>query len=179
MEKEIRILYIHGYGGTGNSRTAQALRTHLPKNYTVFSPCFLTNPVEALDLAKETIQAKGVDIVVASSLGAFTALQLRDIPKIVINPCLYPSKELPERREIPKDILLNFAKFEKQIFENVSEKDKRQTFGVFSTNDELFSYKEEFSKHYPNIQIIEDTHRISVENVEKAIVPTILRHSLV
>jgi predicted esterase YcpF (UPF0227 family) len=178
MEKEIRILYIHGYGGSGNSRTALALKTYLPENYNVFSPYFSTNPFEALDLAKETIQAKGINIVVASSLGAFMALQLRDIPKIVINPCLYPSKELPKRVEIPENILLNFTKFEKQTFENIIDKDKVQTFGVFSNNDELFSYKDEFSKYYSNIQIMEDTHRISVENVEKVIVPTILRHSL-
>ena len=174
MEKvklNIRILYIHGYGGSGNSRTAQALKTYLPENYTVFEPCFPLNPCESLELARETIQTKAIDIVVASSLGAFTALQLRDIPKIVINPCLYPSKELPKRTNISEDILLNYAEFEKYTFENIN--DKMNTFGVFSTDDELFSYNDKFAEYYPNIDIIEDTHRISVENVKKVIVPKI------
>ncbi len=126
-----------------------------------------------MELAKKAIETKGINIVVASSLGAFIALQLHDIPKIVINPCLYPSKELPKLVDVPKDILLDFVLFEKQTFVNINNKEKTQTFGVFSTDDELFSYKEEFSKYYPNIQMMEDTHRISVENVEKAIVPIV------
>jgi len=173
--KKRNILYIHGYGGTGNSRTAQALKTYLPENYHVFEPCFPLDPVEAFELAKKTIKRQRIDMVVASSLGAFTALQLRYIPKIVINPCLYPSEELPKQTDVSEDILLNFRKLEKQIFEKIHDSEKSRTFGVFSSNDELFSYKDEFSKYYPNIQIIEDTHRISVENVEKVIVPEIQR----
>lgn len=168
------LLYIHGYGGSGNSRTAKALQTYLPENYTVFEPCFPVNTAESVKLAEETIRKHHIDIVVASSLGAFTALQLCGIPKIVINPCIYPSKELPKREDIPEAILLNFEIFEKEIFKNIDEKEKAYTFGVFSTKDELFSYKDEFSKHYPNVQTIEDTHRISVENVEKVIVPMII-----
>jgi predicted esterase YcpF (UPF0227 family) len=171
--RKIHILYIHGYGGNGNSRTAQALARNLPENYYIFSPRFSLNPIEALELAKQFVQNKPIDIVVASSLGAFTALQLRGVPKILINPALYPSKELPKRADIPEDILLIFLRLEKQTFDNINDKEKAQTFGVFSTNDELFSYKHEFSAHYPNIQSMEDTHRISVENVKKVIVPIV------
>jgi len=169
----INILYIHGYGGTGNSRTAKALQSSLPENYTVFEPCFPLDINEALELAQETIRTKKIDRVVASSLGAFTAMQLRGIPKILINPCLYPSKELPKRIELPETVLSNFKTVEKHTFENIDDTEKAHTFGVFSTHDELFSYKDEFSEHYPNIQTIEDTHRISVENVEKVIAPMI------
>ena len=166
------ILYIHGYGGDGNSRTAQTLRTYLPENYTVFSPCFPLNPAEALELIREIIIKEKIDIVVASSLGAFTALRL-NVHKIVINTCLYPSKELPKRNEISEDILLGFAEFEKNTFAEICDYDKEYTIGVFSTNDELFSYKDEFRKHYSKVITIEDTHRISVENVEKVIVPMV------
>ena len=166
----MNILYIHGYGGTGNSRTAHALKTYLPKDYNIFEPHFSLSPTESIQLAQETIEAKAIHLVVASSLGGFTALQLRDIPKIVINPCLYPSKELPKRAEIPKDIVQNFTEFEKRTFENISEKEKIYTVGVFSDADELFSYIDEFSTHYLFVQEINDTHRISVENVEKVIV---------
>jgi predicted esterase YcpF (UPF0227 family) len=171
--QKTNILYIHGYGGTGNSRTAQALKTYLPENFTVFSPCFPLNPTESIELAQKIIQTEKINLVVASSLGAFTALQLRDVPKIVINPCLYPSKELPKRVEIPKDIVQNLTEFEKRTFENISEKDKNYTFGVFSTDDELFSYIDEFAKHYPNFQEMKDVHRISVENVKKVIAPIV------
>ena len=180
------ILYIHGYGGSGNSRTAQALRNCLSENYNVFEPCFPINPVEAVALAQETLRTKGIDIVVASSLGAFTALQLRDVPKILINPCLYPSKELPKLTDISEDILQKFVEMENQFKEWITEINNKDwgetgsvetmwTYGIFSTNDELFSYEDDFLKYYPNYQVqtIEDTHRISVENVEKVIVPII------
>lgn len=169
----MNILYIHGYGGTGNSRTAQALKTYLPEDYNVFEPCFPLDPVKALKLAEKTIRKKEIDIVVASSLGAFTALQLYGIPKIVINPCLYPSKEIPKQSDISADILTKFAKIEKRI-SNLHYVDNR-TIGVFSTKDELFSYQDEFFEHSFNIQTIEDTHRISVENVEKTVAPLIIK----
>ncbi|MDL2224446.1 hypothetical protein LJB92_03945 [Bacteroidales bacterium OttesenSCG-928-M06] len=233
MKKEKRkILYIHGYGGSGNSRTAQALRDYLPLNYDVIEPCFPLEPAEAIDLANETILMEEIDIVVASSLGAFTALQLGFITKIVINPCLYPSKELSKRTNISDNILRKFIEIEGQrdmdqelvdigdletlsrrMYERQfeTEKEKKEfeetfkhfeyytdedwdkifgddidwdfglpesaiTFGVFSTNDELFSYKDVFLKYYSyNVQMIEDTHRISVENVKNVIVPIIMR----
>ena len=180
MKKEKkRILYIHGYGGLGNSRTAQALKDYLPEYYDVFEPCFPLNPSEALKLASETVLKEAIDIIVASSLGAFTALQLHVYtPKIVINPCLFPSKELSKRTKISNDILQKFVELEEQRDTDdelwglgLSESDI--TFGVFSTNDGLFSYKDQFLKHYSNVLMIEDTHRISVDNVKKVIVPII------
>ena len=184
MALKINILYIHGYGGEGNSRTAQALKTYLPENYNIFGPCFPLDPIEALALAEEIMQTTGIDIVVASSLGAFTALQLRGVPKIVINPCLFPSKELPKHTNISEDILQNFAKMEKQFEEwlikfnsqDIEESVKLErmwTYGVFSTDDELFSFKDKFEKYFGRGESIKDTHRISVENVEKVIIPII------
>lgn len=184
MPLDINILYIHGYGGNGSSRTVQALRMYLAENYKIFEPCFPLDPTEASILAKEVIQTKGIDIVVASSLGAFTALQLRGVPKIVINPCLYPSKELPKQTKVLEEILYKFSEKEKQFEEWITEIINRDfgetesvetmwTFGVFSTNDELFSFKDEFATYFRMTETIEDTHRISVENVEKVIVPII------
>lgn len=196
MPLDINILYIHGYGGNGSSRTAQALRMYLAENYKIFEPCFPLDPTEALILAKEVIQTKGIDIVVASSLGAFTAFQLHGVPKIVINPCLYPSKELPKQAKVSEEILRNFSEMEKQFDEWITEigdwdsgklgvLERMWTYGVFSTNDELFSFKDEFAKHYGHVlpvedagsfcfsRMIEDTHQISVENIEKVIIPMI------
>ncbi|MDD2413077.1 MAG: hypothetical protein PHR79_09220, partial [Bacteroidales bacterium] len=160
------------------------LKTYLPENYNIFGPCFPLDPIEALALAEEIMQTTGIDIVVASSLGAFTALQLRGVPKIVINPCLFPSKELPKHTNISEDILQNFAKMEKQFEEwliKINSQDIEEsvniermwTYGVFSTDDELFSFKDKFEKYFGRGESIKDTHRISVENVEKVIVPII------
>ena len=194
--KKRNILYIHGYGGTGNSRTVQALKTYLPDNYNVIELCFPLNPIEALKLADNTITERKIKAVVASSLGAFTALQMRccsnfieaGLKKIVINPCLYPSKELPKLTDISDDILQKFVEKEKVIEKTLAgeylkdlkyggrefeEARIRQTYGVFSTNDELFSYKDDFSAYYPNVLTIEDTHHISVENIKNVIVPLI------
>ena len=102
----IQILYIHGFVGEKNTKTANAIANALPKNYCFFEPSYFPiNPDEALEMAKNIIQTEEIDIVVTASLGAFTALQLRGIPKILINPYLYPSKELPKRIDVPESIL--------------------------------------------------------------------------
>ena len=190
-----RLLYIHGLGGTKNGHTSESLRkicNDYNINFYSFDVPF--NPYEALETIKTFIKENNINLLMASSLGAFytlvSSLMLdKDINVIVINPAFYA----------PKDILDNFGKGKKEYrgiredgnqyydlndeyYESLNEiynsfqkylsAEKERTsnwVGYFSDNDEYFSHKEDFSKYSKNIIDIKDKHHIGYDNLKMII----------
>lgn len=141
----IRALYIHGYNGSGYTGKAinNMVRYYISDDVRVFTEKFSKNPEIAIKQAKDIVDSCGIDCIIASSYGAFIALQIKNVSKVLINPCLYPSVELPKI-----DANFSFVN-ECKIIENSMnlerDKDKKdKIYAIFSTNDELFSYKNEF-----------------------------------
>lgn len=168
----INVLYIHGLNSSGTSRTAKLLEEYLGSDFKVFRPTFPQDADVALCLAKNEIIKNKIDIVVASSLGGFIALKLRNVMKIVINPCISPSVELP-KLGVKDEIVSRYKAYEKTLFSGVDAEEREITFGVFANNDELFSYKDEFKKYYNNFTLMNDGHRISSSNIKGVVVPLI------
>lgn len=176
----INILYVHGLRRTEDadeSRTATALRYCLdPLKYKVIAPIFPSRGKEALISIQQAIIDHDIQIVVASSLGGFLSLLLRDIPKIVINPCCNPFVELNKLGF--EDLALTYNNLLSSLWENIEPFDVEFTYGVFGMHDELFSYKCEFEKSYKHALMIDDGHRISIENVRQVISPLVEQISI-
>ena len=116
-------------------------------------------------------------MLIGASLGAFYVLQYKDIIyKLVINPCMYPSIEIPKLKDrttgnpiiLSEEVLSDFRKMEK--YENITEKQKLRTFGIFARDDELFHFKDSFDKLFwrreskiPNSILINGHHSIEEE----------------
>ena len=168
----INILYIHGLNSSGNSRTGKLLEEYLGQGYKVFHPTFPQDADAALAQAKNEIHKNNIDIVVASSLGGFIALKLRNVMKIVINPCMVPSVELP-KLGVDDVTVGRYAQLEKSLLSGIDAEEREITFGVFASHDELFSYKSLFTKYYNNVSSMNDGHRISPMNIKNIIVPLV------
>lgn len=179
--RKLNILYIHGYGGSENSSTAKELKNQLGDEYNVIAHSFsndlgdFNNLLKNIETAKKIIKDKHIDIVVASSMGAFTAMNLTDIYKILINPCMRPSDRLPltllgiyDEQEIKK-----YANLEKTL--QIDEEDKKRTFALFADNDELFSFRKLFSEKYKNENAfrMDGGHKIQAQNVKGKVIPLI------
>lgn len=137
----IRALYIHGYNGSGyTGKAINNIAKYYIDDVKVFTEKFSKNPEIAIKQAMDIVGSYGINCIIASSYGAFIALQIKNVCKVLINPCLYPSIELTKI-----DTKFGFVN-ECKIIENSMnfEQDKDQIYAIFSTNDELFSYKNEF-----------------------------------
>lgn len=77
-------------------------------------------------------------IVVASSFGCFYALHLQSVPKIIINPCLYPSVQIPKPTKTPANFVDEFSMLEKNLYSNLDESIRKIVFAIFGDSDELF-----------------------------------------
>jgi len=94
------VIYVHGYGSTGNTDTAKNLRATFAGEFDVISPTYdCSNPLAARDQLTGLIESLKQDnpIIVGTSLGGFFAnlvARLCDIPVIAVNPSTQPSGSL-------------------------------------------------------------------------------------
>ena len=156
------ILYIHGLNSDINSSTYNYLKTGFPE-FNWFSSTFdlldITGTIRKID---RLIAQHNITTVVGSSLGAFYALYIKNsLAKIVINPCMHPSIEIPKLvtdQSVPID---EFKFIEKEIYSSIDPEMRISTFGVFGRDDELFSYIDEFRKKYgKNIFVVRGKHKL-------------------
>lgn len=85
----LKILYIHGYGGSADGSTSKIIKSVRQKD-DVFSPSIpYKNPNESISVIKDYIKSFLPDAVVGSSLGAFYLWQIDcGIERVLINPAL-------------------------------------------------------------------------------------------
>lgn len=172
-------LYIHGFMGNPEGGTFKTLKKTL-KNWNIHSisfPDLHTDVKKTQRLISDYCKSKKIEMLIGASLGAFYVLQYKDtIDKLVINPCLYPSIEIPKLKDratgnpiiLSNKVLSDFREMEK--YENIPEEQKKRTFGIFAKDDELFHFKESFDKlfcykecYYPNSILINGHYSIEEE----------------
>lgn len=173
-----RILFIYGYGGSPESTFCQLIRDALPKNeFEVLCPVYPQEDLtEARKLLHEFIKNKHIDLIIGTSLGGFITLSLdTDLPRVVINPCMMPSAELPKltpRDGHPEDqlaspeMLKSYREYEDHVnhgFYNRSTK----IIGLFAEKDELLGtkYQDSFKTYYDHAHNIPGGHHGNSEAI--------------
>ncbi|MDR2870649.1 MAG: hypothetical protein LBV04_09385 [Deferribacteraceae bacterium] len=164
------ILYIYGWGLVpALCPTLEYLRAQLDTNilseeYDQFKPA------ASIAYFEEYISTKRIDTVIASSYGAFIALNIsQPIKKILLNPCLRPSTEIPKLDETAQNqaFIDNHVAIESALF-NKKFDNPQLTTAFFSANDTLFSYKAEYlalgySKY---IDLPDQAHRLNAAGLD-------------
>lgn len=135
------LLFIHGFNGSKNSSTGKSLEKGLSGKYKYIAEDFnLLDVKGTLAKIKDLIELHHVDLLAGTSLGSFYVLA-SDFKgqKLVINPCMKPSEEIPKLHEaIDPSILNQWKDIETEIYDgNV----KPNVSGIFATKDELFGEK--------------------------------------
>ena len=165
----MRALYVHGFGGSANGESSKivlkALKEAFPKeNIELIAPAIpYMNPKEAVDFI--TSLSDKVDLVVASSLGAFYTSLVDNVKKLLINPAM------PEDvKRISPDI--PYKMFEELVcINNLREHKindlKMNTYLMFGQNDEVLNNKSFYSDRYleSHIYNFNGMHRISEKDV--------------
>lgn len=141
------ILYIHGLNSDKNSYTFKILKSSL-KDYNWYTDTFdLLDTDATTHHIEEIIRTNQITTVVASSLGAFYGLNIRDsLAKILINPCMKPSIEIPKLADNVN--VEAFEKMEDDIYSNIDSELRMCTYSVFGDRDELFDCSDMFSRLY-------------------------------
>jgi predicted esterase YcpF (UPF0227 family) len=99
------VLYLHGYGSTGDTDTAVNLRRALADDFTVLSPSYDGSDPVAAALQLEALMvthASAAPVLIGTSLGGFFANYLArvcNVRAVLINPALAPSSSLHKHGE--------------------------------------------------------------------------------
>ena len=172
MKKE-KILYIHGLGSDSNSGTGNYIKEFLKDYYEVIIPSWdlISDPFDTIKDINKFILENDISLIIASSLGAFFALnQNPELRRILINPCLEPSVQIPKLIELKESQINSFKNIENKIVENIETPLNPNIFAGFGDKDVLFNYQDLFSEKYGNNMIVvEGGHKLPKDSLEEVI----------
>ena len=187
----MKVLYIHGFASAGSTGSATQLRNHFyPKGVQMLSPDVPVEPLRAIAFLRDYVVEHQPDLVVATSMGAMYAEQLRGIKRILVNPSFHMAKllifrgmgrqEFRNKREdgakdfkVDKQMIAEFKEVEKQSFDGITSEDKQMVWGLFGTKDKNVNCQPDFRKHYGTAQmsLFEGEHYLNGEVLSKVIIP--------
>lgn len=180
MRKKINVFYVWGYGGSPESNNIKYLQDALGNEYNVVSDYYAQyNPEEAIKDINYYIKKYKIDILVGSSLGGYITLQIPNIKRVIINPCLYPNIELPLLKDedgepsVPEHINEFYSKYinEHNVWENNSD----DIIFIMGEDDELFGtkYVDEIKEHSQNVYLVKQGHHNTQESITTFVAPQI------
>lgn len=186
-----KVLYLHGFASAGSTGTATVMRNLLyGRDVSVVSPDIPVSPLEAQKMLSSLIQTEQPDLIVATSMGAMYAEQLRGVPRILVNPSFHMARLLTfrgmGRREfrnkrqdgardfkVDKELIQQFQQVEKCSFQGITPQDKKLVWGLFGTQDKLVNCQPDFKRHYGTEQmsLFEGEHFLNDKVLSHVVLP--------
>jgi predicted esterase YcpF (UPF0227 family) len=172
------VLYIHGFGGSGEGFKAKVFRKYFKgKNEDFIAPSLSYIPELALKTLEELIELhKGKVSLIGSSLGGFYAIYLAqkyNIKAVLINPSIYPyitlSKCLGNAPSFYDTSHFEWMESHIAMLKNYRVKLTKQSnfMLLLQKGDELLDYKEAAEKFSKAELIIEEGGNHSFEAIER------------
>ena len=188
-----KVLYLHGFASAGSTGTATTMRNLLyGRDVMVLSPDIPVSPLQALQMLSDLVQTEQPDIIVATSMGAMYAEQLRGIPRILVNPSFHMARLLTfrglGRREfrnkrqdgatdfkVDKPLISEFQQVEKCSFQGITPQEKQLVWGLFGTQDKLVNCQADFKKNYGTgqMRLFEGEHFLNDKVLSRVVLPLV------
>lgn len=189
----MKILYIHGFASAGSSGTATQMRSHFyPLGVAVVSPDVPVSPVDAMQYLQDVVATERPDVIVATSMGALYAEQLRGIPRVLVNPSFHMARLLTFRGmgrqefrnkradgardfKVDRTMIQQFQQVEKGSFAGITPADKALVHGLFGTQDKNVNCQPDFLKHYgrENFVLFEGEHFLNGQVLSRVVIPLV------
>ncbi len=177
-----KALFVHGFNSGRNSSTGAQVRKYLEEGnfygdrYLVDVPDFdMLNPSETIGRIWDASKSGEYQLVVGHSLGGFYVLaSVFEIRKLVINPCMYPSVEIPkidENHVVSSSLVERWKSLEGRIYDRIDPETRELVSGVFGKDDPLFSFYEDFMSIYgkQRAAIVQGEHKFTDSQVFEAL----------
>lgn len=188
-----KVLYIHGFASAGSSGSALQMRNHLyPQGVEVISPDVPVDPLEAQQMLAELVRQERPSLIVATSMGALFAEQLKGTHRILVNPSFHMARLLTfrglGRREfrnkrqdgtkdfkVDKQMIQAFQKVEQDSFKGITAEEKSLVWGLFGRQDKLVNCQQDFLRHYGKEQMLlfDGEHFLNDKVLSKVVMPLV------
>ena len=188
-----KAIYLHGFASAGSTGTATTMRNLLYGcDVMVLSPDIPVSPLQAQQMLSDLVQTEQPDIIVATSMGAMYAEQLRGVPRILVNPSFHMARLLTfrglGRREfrnkrqdgatdfkVDKQLISEFQQVEKTSFKGITPQEKELVWGLFGTQDKLVNCQADFKKNYGagQMRLFEGEHFLNDKVLSRVVLPLV------
>ena len=184
-----KILYVHGFGSSGQSGTAKRIREVLP-NAQVVAPDLPIRPQEALDLLHRVCQAEQPDLILGTSMGGMFAEMLYGYDRILINPAFNiadtmsehgltgkqqffsPRQDGVQEFYVDKPLVKEYRTVSGQNFAHVADEGEQQrVYGLFGDEDNLVHTHDLFREHYSQAIRFHGEHRMNDRSFMHSVLP--------
>ena len=184
------VMYIHGFGSSGQSGTVGRLRTVLP-NTRIVAPDVPVHPAEALALLKRTCEEERPDLIIGTSMGGMYCEMLRGFDRICINPAFniadtmqahgltgkqeFFSPRLDGVQEfyVDKPMVKEYRQMSENNFIGIDDADRQRVIGLFGDQDTLVHTYDLFLEHYPHAIRYHGEHRVDDRSYMHSVMPVI------
>ena len=181
-----KIIFLHGFGSSGSTMTADYLRMKLP-GIGVISPDIPLDPKLALRELNKLCHDVNPDVIIGTSMGAMYAQQMHGFRKILVNPAFHvslimrqnlginkftnPRKDSETEFNITEWLCDDYEIMEKYQFYGITAYDKAHTYAFFGTEDTLVNGYEEYLKYYGNATQYPGGHSLLQKWVKAYVLP--------
>ena len=191
------VMYLHGFGSSGQSGTVTRLRTILP-NAKVIAPDLPIHPAEAQALLHELCNKEQPDLILGTSMGGMYTEQLYGFDRICMNPALCladtmqqhgmtgtqtfqnPRLDGQQQFYVDKALVKEYRQVSEQRFSGLEglsaeelDKEQSRVYGLFGDKDDLVDTFDMFHEHYPKAAHFHGEHRMDDRSFMHAVVPVI------
>ena len=190
LMKGKKIVYVHGFGSSGQSGTVSRIRTVFP-SATVVAPDIPLSPHEGIAMLRQLCEQEKPDLVIGTSMGGMYAEQLRGYDRILVNPALCiadtmkehgmtgtqqyqnPRKDGVQEFYVDKALVKEYREVSEQRFTTLDDDDRKRVFGLFGDEDTVVDTYGLFNEHYPQAIRFHGEHRMNDNSFMHSVVPVI------
>ncbi len=185
-----KIMYVHGFGSSGQSGTVTLLRTLMPAA-TVIAPDLPLHPAETLALLRQTCDAEKPDLIIGTSMGGMYAEMLRGTDRILINPAFEMGDTMVKHNMVGKQtfqsprtdgiqdfivtkaLVNEYKEITTLLFDDIDEAEQQRVIGLFGDEDTSVDTFDLFAQHYPTAIRFHGGHRLTDKIAMHYLVPLI------
>ena len=185
-----KILYVHGFGSSGQSGTVTRIREVLPQA-TVIAPDLPIHPEEAMALLHEVCEQEQPDLIIGTSMGGMYAEMLYGYDRILVNPALQMGDTMKEHGMIgaqhfsnprqdgvqdfmvTKALVKEYKEMTEQCFSGMTADEQTRVWGLFGDEYTTVNTFDLFHEHYPTAIRFHGEHRMNDVSFMHSVVPVI------
>lgn len=185
-----KIMYVHGFGSSGQSGTVTRISELLP-DATVIAPDLPIHPAEAMELLRRICDEERPDLIIGTSMGGMYAEMLYGFDRILLNPAFSIGDDIlkhnmlgkvtfynPRRDGIKefmmtKQLQAEYAETAAQCFAGITDGEQQHVWGLFGLEDPVVHTHDIFASHYRNALRFHGEHRMNDSTLIHSVLPVV------
>ncbi|WP_036928708.1 YqiA/YcfP family alpha/beta fold hydrolase [Prevotella sp. MA2016] len=185
-----KVMYVHGFGSSGQSGTVTRIREVLTEA-EVIAPDLPIHPEEAMDLLYKMCETEKPDLIIGTSMGGMYAEMLHGFDRILVNPAMQMGDTMKEHGMIgaqhfqnprqdgvqdfivTKALVKEYKDITEKCFADTSEAEQQHVWGLFGDEDTTVNTYDLFRQHYQQAVRFHGEHRMNDGSFMHSVVPVI------